>query len=454
MIFSEPACLLLAYVAMALGVAWDHGHFAWRALVAVTAGFVALALAARSRAAGAPRWPVERLMAAALVLLLVQGSFDAPGYHLARAGFRPVFVAVQLALAAAVALAWALPRAESRWRTGVLAAGLAAGFGLRVGIVWASPAPAIDVFAQFQDATAHLLAGRNPYLTPVADPGGGLAENFGYRANFFSYPPANLAPLAAARWLTGDVRHAYLAAEALAVAALWALARRRGATDAARLLPLLFLFHPRGLFEIEQAWTEPLLVGGLAAYLWLEDTGRRPTRAAVALGLWLSLKQYLFFFAALHFAQRRRWRELPLVAAAGLATWLPFLVWDAPSALANGLWFQLHTAFRPDGLTWAAAVWRGSGWEATKWVAVGAGLLVAAVAGRALRGRGLAGWLHAGLLATLAAFLGGSQAFCNYYYFLGAGVLLLLALRGGVEESFSIAEARKDGGAKQSGRTA
>ena len=277
---------------------------------------------------------------------------------------------------------------------------------------------------QFQESAKNLWTGKNPYRTPVSAVGG----DYGYRVTGYAYPPAGLGPQALAWRLTGDIRYAHIAAELLVVAALWALARRRDA-DAAALLPLLFLFHPRGLFVIEQAWNEPLLAGALAAVVWLAARGGRPVREAVACGIFLSLKQYLIFFAALYLVMLRRWRALPLVAGTVVATWLPFLMWDAPSAVENGLLFQFRTPFRADGLTVMAALHRWLGWAPSKWPAIAAGLLVAALAGWALRGRGVAGWLHAGLLATLAAFLCGSQAFANYYYFIGAGVLLLLALR-------------------------
>jgi hypothetical protein len=192
---------------------------------------------------------------------------------------------------------------------------------------------------------------------------------------------------------------------------------------------LLFLFHPRGCFVIEQAWNEPLLVGGAGIFLWLAVTRPASRWIPVAFGFFLALKQYLVFFAALFFLRPKRWRGLPLAGLVVVATWLPFLWWDAPSAVQNGLLFQFRTPFRPDGLTVSAALFRGFGWAATKWVAIGAGLVMTGLTHRRLNRGRLSGYLYASVLTTLGVFLCGSQAFCNYYYFLGALLLFLMAIR-------------------------
>jgi hypothetical protein len=294
-------------------------------------------------------------------------------------------------------------------------------------MIVASPAPRIDVFTQFQESAAHLLQGINPFATPVSDPYLGK-KSFGYTVTGFSYPPASLYPQTLAYWLFGDIRYAYVACEAGAIAVLYALAApaRRGA---AGLLVLLFLFHPRGLFEIEQAWNEPLLVGAAGIFLWLAATRPDSRWLPVAFGVFLSLKQYLVFFALLFLAPRARWRLLPVVAGVIGLTWLPFLLWDARSAVDNGLLFQFRTPFRPDGLTFAALLHQWFGWTPTKWVAIAVGLVVAAVSAAKFRDGALSSWLYASLLTTLAVFLAGSQAFCNYYYFIGSLILFLLALR-------------------------
>jgi hypothetical protein len=436
----ELAALLLAYLALAAGVAIEHGHFSPVAITLVCLGSASLVVAAashlRSGAQSLRRTSavsLEKLLTVALVLMLVGGVFDAPGYYLQSRAYRVVFIVVQLGLAVTLGLGLFARRLEARWRHAVFAAGVIAGIALRIGMISGSPAPQIDVFTQFQESAAHLLHGLNPYSTAVSDPYHGTI-NYGYHVTGYAYPPANLYPQTAAYLLLGDIRYACILFECVAIAALYALvpvARRA----AGQLLVLLFLFHPRGLFVIEQAWTEPLLVGAAGIFLWLAAIRPASRWVPVVFGFFLSLKQYLVFFAVLYFGQQRRWRLLGPVTAVVLLTWLPFLIWDFRSAIDNGLLFQFRTAFRPDGLTLSSVAFRWFGWQPTKWVAIGLGLAVTGAGWKFFQGRGLGGYLYASLLATLAAFLVGSQAFCNYYYFFGALVLFLIAVRLREEES-------------------
>ncbi len=445
---SEVGLLLLAFVAMALSIAVDHGHYSPRALALLLASAGFLSAAARRSLTDQPAdrlvidcsTNLERLFAVGLVSLLIFGAFDWPGFSLRSVTFRHVFIVAQCGLAAAVTAVFLSPWTSARARQVVVIAGVIGGFALRVGMVMASPSPEIDVFTQFQESAAHLLHGLNPYTTPVSDPYAGRLD-FGYHVTGYSYPPAGLYLQTAAFALTGDVRYAYIAFEALAVASLYAIAVGRPGgpgvrqTGSAALLVLLFLYHPRGLFEIEQAWNEPLLVGCAGVFLWLACVRPGSRWVSLVFGLLLSVKQYLVFFALLWFAPRHRWRRLPVVAAVVLATWIPFLIWDPASAVTNGLLFQFHTPFRPDGLTLTSAAHQWLGWTSTKWYAIMLGTAVAIWLGWIFRERqvngasGISGWLYASTLTTLVVFLTGSQAFANYYYFLGALILFLMAIR-------------------------
>jgi hypothetical protein len=428
-VFSEGLMLLLSFVTMALGVAADHGHYSPRALAWVGASTVCLVIAARQYRAGKVRSVMapEKLLAGTLVLLLLTGLLDQPGIYLQTSVYGRVYFAGQLGLALAVGAGFLWPRSGDRWRGAVFAAGLVLGFGLRIGMVLASPAPQIDVFTQFQESAAHLLHGLNPFLTPITEPPPGAAT-FGYHVTGYAYPPASLYAQTLFYSLFGDIRYAHIASELIAVAGLYAIVPKARRASG-QLLVLLFLFHPRGFFVIEQAWNEPLLVGCAGIFLWLAVTRPASRWVPVVFGVFLSLKQYLVFFAALFFLRPKLWRWLPLVSVVVLATWLPFLVWDAPSGLQNGLLFQFRTPFRPDGLTISAALFRCCGWAATKWVAIAVGVATTAFTHLLLNGRSLGGYLYASVLTTLAVFLSGSQAFCNYYYFLGAMLLFLVAIR-------------------------
>lgn len=422
--------LVLAVGAMAISVASDHGHYSARAVVwaCLSAGF--LVGAARLYLKNAPALPaiaMDKLLGGALVVLLIVGVLDAPGVYLQGPAYGRAYVGIQLGLALAVITGFLLPRANDRLRGVIFSVGVALGFGLRVGMVLASPSPQIDVFTQFQESAAHLLHGLNPFQTPISEPPAGSA-NFGYHVTGYAYPPANLYGQTLFYFLFGDVRYAHIAFELLAVVSLLAIVPR-AQRAAGQLLVLVFLFHPRAFFVVEQAWNEPLLVGCAGAFLWLAVKRPDSRGVAVALGLFLSLKQYLVFFAALFFLRPGRWRLLPLASAVVLLTWVPFLIWDASSALENGLLFQFRTPFRPDGLTVSSVLYQWFGWAPTKWVAISVGVVMTVATHRWFGGRALSGYVYSSVLTTLAVFLCGSQAFCNYYYFLGAMLLFLIALR-------------------------
>lgn len=432
---SSCGWLVLAFVAMAMGIAVDHGHYSIRAiaLIGLSAGLLVFAAGRKQgEAASSPRVSLETVLLGSLVFLLVAGVFDSPGYHVESDAYRIFYIVAQLVLAGAVVLAWIRPRLLQP----VLLAGVVLGFGLRVGMVISSPAPAIDVFTQFQESAAHLLHGLNPFSTAVSDPSHAQAR-FGYEVTGYAYPPANLYVQTISYAVLGDIRYASIAFELIAAGCLMAIvpvARR----TTGWMLVLLFLFHPRGLFVIEQAWNEPLLVGSAGLFLWL--AARRPQSrwTMVALGVFLSLKQYLVFFALLFFARPGRWRWVLPVSVVILVTWLPFLIWDANSAVSNGLLFQFRTPFRADGLTLSSLAYGWVGWQSTKWVAIGVGLVMSALCSRKFGRDEISGYLHSSVLTTLAVFLCGSQAFANYYYFLGAMILFLIALRLREEEGAEI----------------
>lgn len=421
--------LVSAVGAMAISVASDHGHYSPRAVFWACSSAGLLATAARLYLKRAPvpaAIAADKLLGGALVVLLLVGLLDAPGVYLHGAVYGRAYAAIQLGLALAVIMGFFLPRPNDHLRGVIFGVGVALGFGLRVGIVLASPSPHIDVFTQFQESSAHLLHGLNPFQTPVSEPPG--SANFGYHVTGYAYPPANLYGQTVFYFLFGDIRYAHIAFELLAVGSLYAIVPRVQRA-AGQLLGLLFLFHPRGFFVIEQAWNEPLLVGCAGVFLWLAVKRPESRWVAVTLGLFLSLKQYLVFFAALFFLRPGRWRLLPLASVVVLLTWIPFLIWDASSVWENGLLFQFRTPFRPDGLTVSSVFYQWFGWAPTKWVAISVGTIMTVATHRWLGGRTLSGYVYASVLTTLAVFLWGSQAFGNYYYFLGAMLLFLIALR-------------------------
>ncbi len=209
-----------------------------------------------------------------------------------------------------------LPPGAKRWALGALALGavaaaalvrrpgrgprLAAGVGTAAYLVAAvtavvtDRAPRIDVWVTLQQASDGMLRGENMYaMTWTGSPG---------IKDAFTYLPWTGVLLAPGRWLFGDVRWALLCWTLVATAGLWRLAAAGRASEPAGepwpvtlgAVPLLLL-APGTLTQVDQAWTEPLLLAALVwwAVLVRSGSGRATWWAIVPLALACASKQHL-----------------------------------------------------------------------------------------------------------------------------------------------------------------
>lgn len=157
-------------------------------------------------------------------------------------------------------------------------------FALAAGIIQIRQVPRSgnDVWWIMQSATGHLFT-QNPYthclpFDPQRD-----------TQCVFPYPPG----IAVVEWpfhlLFGDVRYGYLAAAgALALVILF-----EGGVAAAPWAAIAFTY-PRFLYELNQAWTEPVLAVLLVAAV-VAGRRRRRWTAIFLLALALACKQHLIF---------------------------------------------------------------------------------------------------------------------------------------------------------------
>jgi len=68
-----------------------------------------------------------------------------------------------------------------------------------------------------------------------------------------------------------------------------------------------------------------------------------------------------------------------------------------------------------------------------RWMSVGVQFVVGAIAWWRLKDHGLSGLMLASALSLFATFLVGWQAFVNYYYFVGALLILAAMVRAGTK---------------------
>ncbi|WP_432562827.1 hypothetical protein [Kineococcus sp. SYSU DK003] len=301
--------------------------------------------------------------------------------------------------------------------TAVVGAGVTAAL-----VVVGDPAPRIDVWVILQQAADGMARGDSVYaLDWVGSPG---------ISDAFAYLPWTAVLTAPGRWLAGDVRWALAVLVLLSAVCVAALGRwRRAAVAAAALL----LLAPGSSTLVEQAWTEPTVLVGLAAWAWLVRADRA-WWAVAPLAVALASKQHVVaLLPLLAVWPRFGWRRT-VVAAGGAG------VLVAPWALSGfgDFWHDtVRTMLELPPLTFADTLYTLVLNETgVQLPIVVVGLVVLGVLGTAvvaLRRRpvGLAGLLMWCAAVLFAANLVNRQAFYNQFWLVGALVLLSVAAGAG-----------------------
>lgn len=297
----------------------------------------------------------------------------------------------------------------------------------------ASPAPHIDVWIWHNAAYEALAQGQSPYAITIPNIYGHTrwyAEGLATPAQVlvgYPYPPLTLLSGWVGHLLAGDYRYLQLFAQLATGALVYASRPSRMSALAAAL----FLFTPRGLFVLEQGWTEPLSALSLAATLFCAL--RFPGALPYAFGVMVGIKQYFIFAIPLLplLLGTRDWKVLLkfLVKAAivpALLT-LPFVLWNFDAFIASAITFQGKQPYREDALS------------VMSWLPLHGGpmlpLNISFVF--AFGAVGLALWRNrktpAGFTAALAFsfllfFWFAKQAFTNYYYLALAALVCAAAV--------------------------
>ncbi|MBI3183477.1 MAG: hypothetical protein HYZ28_15170 [Myxococcales bacterium] len=293
-------------------------------------------------------------------------------------------------------------------------------FLLGLWLLEASPSPFIDVHVWHREAFSALGRWTNPYSVNMPNIYGhthwyapGIADATTVKVGY-PYPPLSLLLAAPGHLLAGDYRYANLVA-LTASGALMAYARPGRLSTAAAAI---FLFTPRGLFVLEQGWTEANAILMLAVAIFLAC--RAPRALPYGLGLLLAVKQYFVLIAPLMLliapAARRELLRFSLKAVIlALAVTLPLALWDVGGFVSSVVTFQGKQPFRPDALSFVAWTAREGIPVLPGWVSFAA---VVPVLGFAFwrAPRSPFGFAAASALLYLLFFGFAKQAFANYYF--------------------------------------
>ena len=423
-----------AWLAYFTALQWSVVRFKVPIVVVLTASAVALAVWQwrRVRIVLTPPAVALMLVGSALATLVVPlfSYLDGTGLAVARA----VLVVVPPVVAA---LLWS----GRPGRSGAALVAAVLGYVVVATVaILNDPAPEIDVWVSLQQASDALARGVSFYeVTWVGSPGVDDA---------FTYLPWTAVLLAPGRWLAGDVRWAMTVWTLVAAVGIWALATGprvgRGARPAQEAGPgpgpqwrataviALILFAPGTLTQVDQSWTEPLLLAGLVWWAVLVDRDRA-WWAVVPLALACASKQHL----ALLLPVLLVWRPFGVrrALATGALTGLLIAPWflagpqdflhDTVTLLvsfhailfANTLYLLALNVFGVTLPFWITGL-----------VVLGALGSVIGVVHRRQPGPGeLIRWLA---LLLLVANLVNKQAFYNQFWLSGALVVVSLAIPG------------------------
>jgi hypothetical protein len=433
MLSVSGAVSVFMYFVLAIAMYDTRGHYNAGWVLGFSAVFCAwciLAFRTASRVVGFLK--PEALAWSMVVLFLLLAAIEPPLLYSNPWGWVLVQSLSVIPLLLLAALAAAVRFEHARAQSCLLAGTWISLLLLRVAVLFASPAPHIDVFVSSTHAADEFLAGRNPYLAEYVD----IYEGrYGYTPAYV-YWPVVLFLQAPSRLIFGDIRMASVLADCVTWLIAWLLLRRQGGTPRGVSAWLLAWFtFPVQLFVLEQSWMDPILVALVTVTVFCL-VRERWLWSAIAVGIGLATKQYFAVFAAL-------WgiwvvRRCGFPAAVRLGLWsasvfglllAPFLLSDAEAFLRMTVYGLLNEPFRPDSFSLLAHFYRTRG-PASSWYYL-PGLIALAVCSVRIWSRPASAATTRELargtfLVFTCVFLFGKQAFCNYYTF--AAFFLWLAL--------------------------
>ncbi|WP_432487434.1 hypothetical protein [Kineococcus sp. SYSU DK018] len=392
----------------------------------VTAALVALAVTARDDRGAAPAASTgRRAVTGVLGLVALTHLLLAPFSYLPPGGLWTV----RAVLAGSALLTGAL-LLGARTRAAALPVALAGAAGAWALVVTGDPAPRIDVWVILQQAADGLLRGESMYTAEwVGSPG---------ITDAFAYLPWTAVLTAPGRWLAGDVRWALAVLVAVAALCTAALGRWRAPAVAAAALLVL---APGGSTLVEQAWTEPTVLVGLAAWaLLVARGGTGAWWAVVPLAVALAAKQHVVVLLPL-LATWPRFGVRRTAGAVGGAALLvaPWLLGAPRDFLHDTVRTMLELPPLRFADTLYTAVLNETGVRLPLPVV---GVLVVAVLAAAVvalhrRPVGLAGLLTWCATVLMVVNLVNKQAFYNQFWLVGALLLLSVAAAAGVRPDVS-----------------
>lgn len=304
---------------------------------------------------------------------------------------------------------------------------LALHFALGLWLLNASPAPIIDVWVWHNDTYRQLAQGLDPYALTMTNIYGhtrwfapGMADATHVFVGY-PYPPVTLLLGGVGNVIAGDYRYANLAAITLTGACIAYARPGRLATLAAAI----FLFTPRGMFVLEQGWTEALSTLLLSATVLCAC--RFPKALPWVFGATVGAKQYFVFAVPLTplllgtLDPKTNLRFIAKAAILPVAVTVPFVLWNPTAFFDSVVAFQAKQPFRADALSVLAFTAK----DGTNTLPLNLSFVAALpplLLGLWRAPRTPSGFALTFAVTLLSFFFFAKQAFTNYYFLVVGGL--------------------------------
>lgn len=408
---ADPATLLLiAWVWIGAALAMSNGAYLPHAVALLTLGLVAVVAAGvRVVRGGVVRLPTPGVLAAATAALAVSFLY-APGMY----ATGPWVSASRVLTLAAVTAGVGVVMTQGRRAVNLLVtAVVAASGGAMVLMIKASPSPHIDVWYILTNGAQDVLHRVDIYRACWPGNTDRLTDCV------YPYLPMTSVVQVPFRYL-GDVRYSYVAALLVCSAAMVGLAGRR-----ALPVVVLLLVSPKLTFLVEQAWTEPLLLAGVATFVWAASAGRRTT-AVLALAFALASKQHVLLLVPLAAVWPAfGWRRTAAAVSLGGLFTAAWVAVDVRAFLRDAWDFNLHLPPRADSLSLFTTATR-HGWGPSFAVVAAVTVLAIAVSVVVLP-RTASGFCLGAAFVQYVFDLANKQSFFNHWWFVSGLLLLAVA---------------------------
>ncbi len=223
---------------------------------------------------------------------------------------------------------------------------------LKLFMIWSSPSPLIDVYGIQTLAPNAILEGLNPYS---------IVYHFPWEKSpldVYSYGPFNIYLNFIAFFTFHDPRYVQIFSEIGVGLLVYVLLRKHKLKKQNRNIPemlsLIFLFSPRSLLILEQAWIDPVLLFLIFLFATLLFVWKRPALAFIVLGLAIATKQYaILLLPFLLFGGIMKVKNFLTTVIVVFAASLPFLIWNFKDFIRDVVLFSIFVyPSRYDSLSW------------------------------------------------------------------------------------------------------